>query len=275
MPPAFVSRNGIILPAAEAAISVFNPAIYGAYGVYESLQVVNHFPFELQAHLGRLAHSAQVIDLALPAPLDTISAWIRDVVAAEQAPSATVRLFVVGPDNGGEACAFIWTQPPASYPQGYYREGAPVITFEGRRYLPQAKSLNTLASFLAQRRARAVGVHEALLYHAGRLTEGSNSNLFAVIGGALVTPPADEVLSGVTRDIVLRLARQDGMVVKEEPLLLDELYRWEECFITSTSRHVMPVNIVDGRQIGSGAPGPVTRRASSLLETYFAEHTSR
>ena len=95
-----------------------------------------------------------------------------------------------GPENGGEAVAFIWPQPPPVYPPEYYTSGVSAITFEGCRYLPQAKSLNSLVSFLAQRAARAAGVHEAFLHRDGYLTEGSNSNLFAVVDGIVLTPPA-------------------------------------------------------------------------------------
>ncbi len=203
----FVSRNGVMIPAAEASISVFNPAIYGSYGVYESMQVIGGAVFEQEAHLRRLAHSAQIIELPLPADLATIGTWIAGVVAAHGRQDCTIRLFVVGPDNGGEPAAYIWAQPPAVYPPIFYTEGVSAITFEARRYLPEAKSLNTLASFLAQRRARAAGVHEAFLYHDGCLTEGSNSNLFAVVNDVVLTAPDQEVLAGVTRDVLIALAR--------------------------------------------------------------------
>jgi branched-subunit amino acid aminotransferase/4-amino-4-deoxychorismate lyase len=271
--PSLVSRNGTLVPPREATIAVFNPAIYGAYGVYESLRVANGVVFERDAHLRRLAHSADVIELPLPASLPVIGQWVDAVVAAGEASDCTVRLFVIGPDNGGEACAYIWTQPPSVYPESYFTEGATAITFEGQRYLPQSKSLNTLTSFMAQRRARAAGMHEALLHHGGCVTEGSNSNLFAVIDGALVTPPETVILSGVTRDIVLRLAQTNGVPVRSASLPLEELSGWQECFITSTSRHVMPITTIDNHPVGSGWPGPVTRRLSELFEKYFEERT--
>src|SRR5512139_646082 len=163
-PTTYVSRNGELVPAAEARISVFNPAIYGAWGVYESLQVANGVVFEPGAPLSRLAHSAEIIELELPASLSTIRTWVQVVVKAHGQANCTVRLFVLGPDNGGDPCAFIWAQPPNVYPPAYYASGATAITFGARRYLPEAKSLNALASFMAQRRAKASGVHEALLH---------------------------------------------------------------------------------------------------------------
>lgn len=267
--PIYVLRNGALISPSEACVSVLNPALYGAYGVYESLQVVNGVAFELMAHLRRLARSAQLIGLPLPAELATLATWCRDVLAANQAPIGTLRLFVVGAEQGDQVTAYIWPQAAVVYPREYYTQGAPVITCEARRYLPQAKTLNTLASFLAQRQARVAGVHEGLLYHDGRFTEGSNSNLFAVVDGQVLTPPALEVLSGVTRDLLMALAVRHGVPLRETPLMLTDLPRWQECFITSTSRHVMPVTRIDGRPVGAGVVGPLTRQLVALFEDYF------
>jgi D-alanine transaminase len=164
----------------------------------------------------------------------------------------------------------MWTQPPNSYPAAYYAAGATAATFEAQRFLPEAKSLNALASFMAQRHARKVGVHEALLHHACCLTEGSNSNLFAVIDGRVITPPHTEVLSGVTRDIVIRLAHRNDIDLVEAELPVAQIEGWQEAFITSTNRHVMPITRIDGRPVGSGQVGPVTMRVRELFEAYFA-----
>lgn len=273
--PIYASRNGVMVPPAEAVVSVFTPALYGAYGVYESLKVVAGAPFEEPAHLNRLVRSAEILGMPLPADVSTFHQWIAEAVAANGAPTCTLRIFVVGPENGGEPTAFIWPQPLLEYPQEHYTRGVSVMTFEGRRYLPQAKSLNSLVSFLAQRAARTAGVHEALLHRDGALTEGSNSNLFVVRDDTVLTPSAQIVLSGVTRDLIISLAVADGIPVRESPLPLASISRWDECFITSTSRHAMPVTVVDGRPVGAGVVGPITRRLMSLFETYVADALRR
>lgn len=268
--PIHVSRNGVLIPPAQASVSVFNPAIYGAFGIYESMQVINGVVFEQAAHLRRLAHSGQIVGLPLPADLPTLDRWISDVLAANEAMTCTLRLFVVGADTGREGTAYLWPQPPTAYPAHYYTEGAPAITFEARRFLPEAKSLNTLSSYLAQRAARAAGVHEGLLHHDGYLTEGSSSNLFAVVDGVVLTPPARQVLSGVTRDLVIDLASREGIEVNELLLPLVGMRGWAECFITSTSRHIMPVTLIDGKPVGTGQVGPLTARLRTAFERYFA-----
>ena len=269
--PVFVARNGELIPPAEARISIFNPALSGSYGVYESFQVIHGIPFAETEHLMRLARSAAMIDLALPADLATFRSWIAGALSANQAAECALRIFVLGPENGGETAAYIWPQPAPNYPAAFYSEGATAITFEGERSLPQAKTLNTLVSFLAQRQAKAAGVHEGLLYHDGHLTEGSNSNLFAIIDGTLFTPPAEQVLSGVARDMVIHVADRYGIALRETSLAMTDLPRWQECFITSTSRHVMPLTAVDGRAVGDGRVGPVTRRVIGLFEDYFQQ----
>jgi branched-chain amino acid aminotransferase len=269
--PLFVSRNGELIPPAEARISIFNPALSGSYGVYESFQIVHGVPFAESEHLQRLAHSAAMIDLALPADLATFRAWIAGLLSANEAVECALRIFVLGPENGGETAAYIWPQPAPTYPAAFYSEGATAITFEGQRSLPQAKTLNTLVSFLAQRNARAAGVHEGLLYHDGHLTEGSNSNLFSVIDDTLLTAPAQQVLSGVARDMVFRVAGQHDIPLRETDLALSDMPRWHESFITSTSRHVMPITAIDGRPVGDGRVGPHSRRLMALFEDYFRQ----
>lgn len=272
--PSYVLRNGELVLPAQASITVFTPAIYGAYGVYESMQVVGGRAFAQELHLQRLARSADILGLRLPGDRTLFARWIADVLAANAVQDGVLRLFVVGEDADRPATVFIWPQPPQIYPPRLYTEGAEVITFAGERYLPQAKSLNALVTFLARRQAAAAGAHEALLHHAGFLTEGSNSNLFAVVAGAVLTPPADQVLAGVTRDLLVALAAERGVAIREAPLPLADLPRWAECFITSTSRHVMPVTAVDGRPIGDGRVGPWTRRLAAIFEEAFQRLTA-
>jgi D-alanine transaminase len=272
--PIHVSRNGVLIHPARACVPVFNPAIYGAYGIYESVQVANGIAFALDAHLQRLAHSAAVLEMLLPADVSTFNRWITEVLAANAATDCTLRLFVIGAETGGETVAYIWPQSPITHPAGHYIQGAPAITFPGQRFMPEAKSINTLASYMARRQAQAADAHEALLTRDGYLTEGANSNLFAVADGVVLTPPSDQVLAGVTRDILINLAHRHGVEVREAPLPAASLVRWTECFITSTSRHVMPITTVDGKRIGSGEVGPLTRRLMTLYEEYFARATT-
>jgi D-alanine transaminase len=272
--PVRVSRNGVLIHPAQACVPVFNPALYGAYGIYESMQVANGVVFAVDAHLQRLAHSAALLEMRLPADLLTAKRWIAEVLAANACAECTLRLFVIGGEEGAGSVAYIWPQPPIVYPLDHYTRGAPAITYPGQRFMPEAKSINTLASYMARLQVQSVGAHEALLTHDGYFTEGANSNIFAVADGVVLTPPSNQVLAGVTREILIDLAHRHGIEVREAKLVVAELSRWTECFITSTSRHVMPITVVDGRPIGSGVVGPLTLRLMTLYEEYFTQATA-
>lgn len=268
--PRLVCRNGQFIAPAEASISIFNPVIYGAFGVYESIQLCRGVIFLLDDHLERLADSANAIDLQLPAGLDTIARWTRDTVEANQCQEAMLRLFALGPsaDNGPQA--FIWPEPPRTFPPQMFEMGVGAVTYRGERALPHAKSLNTLVNHMAKTRALRAGEHEGILVDRnGCATEGSSSNLFVLQDGTLLTAPADDVLAGVTQQEVLRLAGELGIPVQRQKLPLAGRKSWNEAFLTSTSRHVLPLVRLDGHPIGSGHPGPVTLRLRQAFEEHF------
>jgi len=275
--PVYVCRNGDLIPAEEARVSIFNPALYTAFGVYESIQCENGVIFHLDDHLRRLAHSAELLDLPLPASLEAIASWMPPLLQANHSPHCLIRLYVLGPNGYEPALAFAWPEMPRSFSRTLYEVGATAIIFHGARALPQAKSLNTLVNFLARRQAQIAGAHEGLLAHGGHIYEGSSSNLFAVQDGCLLTPPEETILSGVTREIVLRLAAEQDIPVRSQLLPESEISTWDEAFLTSTSRHVMPLVRIDGRPVGSGRVGPITRRLMEAFEAYYraylAAHT--
>ncbi|MBK6434288.1 MAG: aminotransferase class IV [Anaerolineae bacterium] len=264
-----VCHNGRLVTAAQAQVPVFHPALYGAYGIYESIQVASGVIFHLEEHLARLAGSAAILEMTLPHDRAQIASWIPALLAASQLQSCLLRLFVLGANGGAEGDSFIWAQSLPIYPAQFYSEGAGAVTFEGERALPQAKSLNTLVNFLARRQAQRQGEHEGLLQSRGTIKEGSSSNLFVVRDGRLLTPPPEEVLAGVTADIVLALAAREGIEVVAAPLAESEICAWDEAFLTSTSRHIMPLVRINGQPIGDGRPGPITQHLSRCFEGNF------
>ncbi len=270
--PIYVCRNGELIPADQAQVSVFNPALYTAFGVYESIQCEEGVIFHLEDHLQRLAHSAHLLDMPLPAGLEAIASWMPPLLRANHSPTCLIRLYVLGPNGQEPALAFIWPEVPRSFSRALYEVGATAIVFHGARALPQAKSLNTLVNFLARRQAQMAGAHEGLLAHGGHIYEGASSNLFAVRDGCILTPPEETILSGVTREIVLRLAGEQDIPVSYELLPEGDVSRWDEAFITSTSRHVMPLVRIDGQPIGAGRVGPITRRLMEAFEAYYRDY---
>lgn len=274
--PHLVSRNGCLIAPPDAHVSIFNPAIFGAFGVYESIQLYQGVIFRLDDHLQRLADSAAAIDLDLPADLDTVARWTQEVIAANGCRDALIRMFALGPASGYAPQLFIWPETPRTPGAEIYEQGVGAVTFRGERALPHAKSLNTLVNHLARTYAMEAGEHEGLLVdRALCVTEGSSSNLFVVQDGVLLTAPDEDVLAGVTQLELLKLAGEMGLPVLQRPLLLAERMHWDEAFLTSTSRHVLPLVRIDGQPIGDGRPGPVTLRLREAFEAHFLAEIQR
>lgn len=269
----WVSLNGSIVSAEQARISLYSPAVLYGLGVYESIEVLDGIPFHLEEHLKRLFDSAAMLDLDLPWTMAELAQWARDLLR-HLSGDCLLRVLALELSEGAEdKLVAMLPQLLPHYPAHYYQEGVRVVTYEGCRHMPACKSLNTLVNLLARRRATRLGAHEAILCSAGRLTEGSRSNIFAVYQGEVITPPRDQVLPGITRDIVMRLADEAGYRVRERNLWLAEVDRYTECFITSTSMHIIPVVEIEGVRVGNGRVGPVTgdlmQRFATYHRTYF------
>ncbi len=269
-----VILNGQVRPTSEAKVSLFSPALLNSFGVYESVEVVEGIPFHLQDHLSRLAGSAEMIELSLPYSTSEIAGWISHLIPENGNRDCLLRIIALGATQAeDEALVAILPQPLPRYPDSYYREGAAAITFEGSRSLPACKSLNTLVNYLARRQAVRAGVHEAILRAGnGEMTEGSRSNIFAVRRSELLTPPSDRVLSGITRDIVIRLALAAGYRASEVPLNLKDLSRYSEFFVTSTSMHIIPIVRIGDALVGEGQVGPMTLDLMDRFERYHRDY---
>ncbi len=267
--------DGRHLPVDQAQISIFNKAVFASFGIYETVKVDQGQPFYLEEHLHRLHRSAEMLDLAFNVDVPTLTSWFNQISQVE--PEATWRLSIIvlgSVEAGKEPMIAMRPEALPTYPDELYRDGAGAILYEGQRALPACKSLNTLVNFLARRAATQVGALEGLLHHNGYLTEGARSNLFAVRHGQLITPPASTVLSGITRDIIVQLMEDTDYPVLEAPLSV-ELSLYEEFFISSTSMHVMPISQIDGRSVGAGRVGPVTRLAMTQFEAHYREVMGR
>lgn len=266
--------NGRIRPVTEANVSLFSPALFNSFGVYESIEVLEGIPFHLRDHLSRLAESAEMIELSLPYSTYDMASWVSHLIQENGNQECLLRVIALGVTQvEDEALVAILPQPLPLYPDSYYWEGAAVITFEGCRPLPACKSLNTLVNYLARRQAVRSGVHEAILRApSGEMTEGARSNIFAVRRDELLTPPAERVLSGITRDITIRLALEAGYRVSEVPLNLMDLPHFDEFFVTSTSMHIIPIVRIGSALVGEGRVGRVTVDLMDRFERYHRHY---
>lgn len=288
-----VNVDGRLVPPREATVSVFDRGFLYGDSVYEVVRTYRRRPFELGAHLLRLERSAERLALPLPWDAGRTRHEIRRTLAAvppdpDLDPAAapwnrgelSVRVVMtrgsgelgLDPALAVDPRAIVMAGPLRAPPLSAYHDGV-CCRIVGVRHEapgavdPAAKTGAHLANVLAVREARAAGAHEALLLgRGGEVTEGASSNVFAVRGGQVATPPlAAGILAGVTRAVVLELARAAGATVEEVPLWPADLAAADELFITSTAREVLPVTRLDGRPVGSGRVGPVTTRLHALF----------
>jgi branched-chain amino acid aminotransferase len=211
---------------------------------------------------------------------------VIETVRANELRDAYVRLVVTrGPGDLGldpvkctKPTVFIIVSSIVLYPQEYYEHGLRLITCCTRRNIPEAldpalKSLNYLNNILAKIETNRAGVPEGLMLSAdGYVAECTGDNIFIVCGRRLITPPVHVgVLDGITRAVVMDLARAEGMEVAEEMFRLPAVYNADECFLTGTAAEVVPVTEVDGRKIGTGQPGPFTRLLRDRFAAYARE----
>ena len=288
-----VNMDGVLLPAAQAVVSVFDRGFLYGDSVYEVIRTYGGRAFEVDAHLARLARSAGRLALSLPWDAERIRAELQRTLAAsldgdagdpEAAPwnvgQRSLRVVMtrgsgelgLDPALAVDPRAIVIATALRAPPRAAYRTGVVCRIVRIRHDEPEAvdataKTGAHLGNVLAVAEARAVGAHEALLLDRhGWITEGASSNVFAARDGRLETPPlATGILEGVTRGIVLALAREAGIAVAEVPIRPERLATAEEIFITSTAREILPVTALDGRPVGSGAVGALTTRLHRLF----------
>ena len=271
--------NGRLVPADEAAISVYDHGVLYGDGVFEGIRVYGGRILKLRTHLMRLFDSAKSIRLQIPYPIEDLEQATRQTVQAAARSDAYIRLCVTRGAGTLGLNPFLCPQPNVFiivdgiqlYPQEVYDRGLEVITSSVMRNHPAAlspriKSLNYLNNILAKIEAIDAGVMEAvMLNHQGYVAECTGDNIFIVrkFQGelTLVTPPLHAgVLEGVTRGLVEQLALTLGVPLQEMDLTRHDLYTADEMFLTGTAAEVIGVTQVDGRVIGAGTPGPVTVR---------------
>jgi branched-chain amino acid aminotransferase len=286
--PTVVNLDGVLLPPADARVSVFDRGFLYGDSVYEVVRTYAFRPFELGAHLARLRHSAERIGLAPKWDAPRVEREVARTLEAsrgddpadpEAAPWNAGERYVrvvmtrgageigLDPALAVDPVALVIVQPLAGPPRRAWIDGVKAAIVGVRRASPDAvdpsaKTGAHLPHVLAVREARAAGAHEALLLDGrGAVTEGSSSNVFAVREGRVTTPPlAAGILEGVTRGLVLRVAAELGVPAEEAPLFPEDLEGADEVFLTSTVREIVPVTRIGEAAVGSGRPGPVTAR---------------
>ena len=266
--------DGKLVDEKDAKISIFDHGLLYGDGVFEGIRVYNGKVFELDAHIRRLYESAKVIRLEVPMSRSELISAVEKTVEANGVIDGYIRLLVtrgvgtlgLNPFICENSRLIIIADNIQLYPEELYEKGMKVISATTVRnhplaIPPQVKSLNYLNNILAKIEALDYDVPEAIMYnHEGYVAESTADNVFIVRDGVIYTPPAEAgSLEGITRSIVIRLAKEENLEVVEKNLTRFDLYVCDEFFLTGTAAEVIGIVEIDGRVIGDGKPGPITK----------------
>lgn len=275
--------NGELVPKSQAKVSVFDHGFLYGDGVFEGIRAYNGRVFMLDEHLDRLYESAKSIWLTIPMTKEEMKEAILKTLRANGLKDAYIRVVVsrgegdlgLDPRKCSKPNVVVITDKIELFPEEFYERGIEMVTVSVRRNSPQAlnpniKSLNYLNNILAKIEAINAGKPEGLMLTIdGYVAEGTGENIFIVKKGVILTPPAHMgILKGITRQVVINLACESGIPVREEVLTLHDVYTADECFITGTAAEIMPVVKLDGRTIGDGVPGPITKALIKKFRQY-------
>jgi branched-chain amino acid aminotransferase len=278
---ATVNVNGRITSEREAVISVFDHGFLYGEGIYETLRTYGGTPFLYDRHMQRLRRSADLIALPIPFTDAALAADIAKTIAASDVDGeAYIRVLVTrgigdltyDPGATPSPSVVIIVKPHVEPPAAIYRDGVHVVIVDVVRNHPQSvspmiKSNNLMNSALAMQEAIRRGAFEGIMRNfRGELTECAVANLFVVKNGQALTPPVSAgLLPGITREHLFEIGPGAGVDIRESTLRDEDLFGADEAFLTGTTREIVPIVTVDGRQIGSGRPGPITLR---LLDAF-------
>jgi branched-chain amino acid aminotransferase len=283
-----VSIDGQIVDSGQARVSVFDRGFLYGDSVFEVFRTYGGVPFAEREHLERLARSAERVMIPMPVSVETLSSEVRETLRAAGQGDWYVRVVITrgsgpltyDPSTAMTPLRVIIAAPLSLPPAEHYERGVAVALLEASRPTDDprasgAKASNYLANLLAVHEAKQRGAHEALvLGRRGQILEGASSNVFIVKGGKLRTPrPEPGILVGITRAAILRVATAEGISVEETEVYPQDLYGADEAFLTSSIREVMPVVSADGRKIGAGTPGPMTKRLHAGYRRAVIEET--
>lgn len=266
--------DGEVLPLSKAALSLSDVGVLRGYAVFDFLRTFNKVPFHFEEHYERFTKSAKLIGLKVPLSLTSTKKVLTQLQEANGGGDMSFRFVLTGgPTEDGMSWSkplfYILAEDLYTLPPDVFKRGASLIIHEHLRQFPHAKTTNYLTAVSLQPKKRSSKAVEILYTERGKVLEASTSNIFIIKRGVLTTPN-HSVLSGVTRRVVIALARKAGLTVREQAVTLRELFSADEVFITATNKDITPIVRIDGKKIANGSIGPITRRFMALYKGYTA-----
>jgi D-alanine transaminase len=267
--------NGSFVPETDAKVSIFDRGYLFADGVYEVTPVVNGKLVDYDAHAERLDRSLNELRMAWPCSKDSLRTMHEDLIKHNKLKEGIIymqvtrgvadRMFNFPKDITSSLIAFPQVMSLVDNPNA--RTGVKVVTIHDIRWLRRdIKSIMLLAPVLGKQEAYEKGAQEGWMVEDGHVTEGTSSNAYIVKDNTIITRPlSNRILAGCTRRALFRLSQEHGVKIEERLFTPDEAYAADEAFLTSASQFVMPIVEIDGKRVGGGQPGPVTRKLRELF----------
>jgi branched-chain amino acid aminotransferase len=264
--------NGKIVAEEDAKIPILDLGVLRGYGVFDYLRTYNKRPFHLIDHLERLRFSAEEIGITLPYSLSEIEEIVELLLRKTDFPESSIKIIATGGSSSdflmpeGKPSFFVHVYPFKGPAPSVYANGIRAITTPLTRPVPTVKTIHYIAAIMALQKGRKQKAEEALYVNQNReILEGTTCNFFGIKNGELITPSSEEILFGITRALVLRLAT---MPVTIRPIREEELPELDEAFVTSSSKEIVPLVAIDQTTIGNGSQGPITKQLMESFSTY-------
>jgi branched-chain amino acid aminotransferase len=267
--------NGKYIDIDSPTILATDIGFLRGYGVYEGITSYNSVPYHLKEHYERLLKSAGFLNIKVPVSLDELDSILRELIAKNNFTRTDFRLILTG-GASIEGIGFESMTPTiAIIPQNHhslsseaYEKGVSIILDDFQREAAGYKTLNYINAVRLQEKRKQAGAAEIIYHHVGKLLEASTSNVFIVKNNIVITPK-ENILEGITRKVVMELAKELGYTVEERAVSMDEFSFADEVFMTASFKEIVPVVKADENTVGGGHPGPVTK---AFMDA-FLKHT--
>ncbi|MGQ8335708.1 aminotransferase class IV [Sunxiuqinia sp. A32] len=261
-------NNGIYQDLTKISIPITSISINRGYGAFEFLELLNGKPFYGDRHLKRFLKTLNILKLKTDFD-DQLEQILKDLIEANDLRDSYIKLFALPHDSNFhefyQSALYVFPTEMPNYPASFYSDGVQLAMKQFDRFLPLAKSTNYLAGQFWMNELTDERIVDILFHDGETVQETSRGNVFMVKDGAVVTP-AEGVLKGVTRGLVLELLPEQGILHVEAPVRLPMLLTADEVFLTSTTKHILPVVKIDDHVISDGKPGEITKKVIQLFE---------
>lgn len=255
----------------DLKISAFDLSVIRGFGIFDFLRTYNKIPFRLDDHIDRLYNSAKILGMTVPKSRKEIQSIVLKGLQKNDIPEATIKILVTGGNSadgithGDSSLLVIFGKLPV-YPQENYTKGVKIISYPYLRFLPEVKSFNYFpAVYTMQKAAKQKAVEVLYIDEKHIVRECTRSNIFFVKNGKLITPSETSILNGITRKVVLEIAKKHSIALIQRDIKEQEINDFDECFMTGSTIEILPTVTIDSIKIGNGKVGPVTRKVMELF----------